>query len=552
MNFLFLSANLIFVAACIAVSAGAAWIFILATSGNAGWIELSIYGALIGVTNVVVLPRILRVPVSKPHVDIAYYFVGLLGVVLFFEADRYERRAAELRQAALSQQLIVDAIESEIVRQEESLISQKSATVRRLEVAKSNAALVEGLRQGNNGSTSPLANKIVAWVQAEAKNRALSLEADGDPFQLDLLEKISKISSINELIQFHNQTPRQAFELRQVLETTEDFFPYLLRECVLTMSTSCEDLSEQAELLENQISYISSNIQQLQQGSSFAYSQLQDARFRRREAIDQYATFSGELSQAPSASDSSVVNADRYRRSYWPYAIIAAFTLKLASADSSRIAESLSRQISTAKAYLRLAVNQRKSKGNRSKALNRAIRAFHRRLRRSKSLEQADEFLRVGIELIDEAKAIGEVEIANNVFVGCRDYLREAELATGSVAGFRLRAGLLDTYGDFLYSNDEFEEAGNAYAECLQDRKALERKTLSDDEVFEMAICVLKQCIVSTASKNMKDANQHFEVLELLVQELDHNQQRQISDRKKRARRVLTGFPMEPYKFRKT
>ncbi|WP_424830270.1 hypothetical protein [Ruegeria sp.] len=535
--------NLVFLVASVTTSIILATIFIEATDGAAGWVVLGVFGILLGIANVFVFPRFFGLPVSKPHVDITYYALGMAGIILFFEADRLDRKVAELRQSALSNILAVNAIEDEIEAQKVFLSAQRQDFEEEIELLQLNEDILMDLSKGGDASDSDLAKRIVQHVQKAALERANASATDGDPFEQSLLKGIAATSSIAALVQFHNQAPRQAFEVRKILAGTEEYFPPYARNCVFENRADCQPLYDQLQYLQTYVKLIAENIESLENERSFVFRQLFEAKLKSRDANAAYLEFTNGVDGSPSFDDPSQIEADRYRHSFWPYAIISAFTLKLASADSSRITEALSRKVAAAKAYLNYAMNEQRARQGKSKALQRSIRGFHRRFRRSGTLEEVKAYLEAARELISEADAAGEIDISDAVYSGCIEFLRNALPVKSSVAGLVARGDFLEASGDFWFGLERFEDARDAYTECIEDRKSIERRTLSDEAAFDHARCILKLCISEAGLENHTAATSLLDKLQNLEDELDSDYQKMLREFKARARRVLSGFP---------
>jgi len=98
--------------------------------GNASsTIALALFGLLAVALNVVMLPLMFRLYVSKPNVDMAYYLLGLVGVVLFFEAERFEREISELRQSSYDETQAVQILNQKISSSTESIQRQLDAVL---------------------------------------------------------------------------------------------------------------------------------------------------------------------------------------------------------------------------------------------------------------------------------------------------------------------------------------------------------------------------------------------------------------------------------------
>ncbi|MEI4235503.1 hypothetical protein [Roseovarius sp. D22-M7] len=212
--------------------------------------RLGLFGLSVIALNVVLLPLVFSLHVSKPNVDMAYYFLGLIGVILFFEAERFEREISELRQssfdAAQAVQSINQAISSSRDRSQRQLVSAQQELEALRNASERDQRMFAELKDDNSELSLDLANHTRSRVVA----RSRATDANSDVLEKKLLDELEEIEVLSSFVNYHNFGPRHANLVRTAMDPTESIVPFRVRECLLEQAKNCEfgkDKYQQAE-----------------------------------------------------------------------------------------------------------------------------------------------------------------------------------------------------------------------------------------------------------------------------------------------------------------
>ncbi len=510
---------------------------------NTSSLWIAAFGAIVIFINVVLLPLVIGLYVSKPNVDMAYYFLGLIGVVLFFEAERYERELSELRQNnfELSQEVqeITQQIISEKTRIELEIDSKNINTDRMREVSKSEDEIFKELTRGE----SNLGESIVEDVRSRAQLRRDLVEADGDQFELQLLDEILEKTTLLDLAEYHNFGPRQANLIRILMDPDEELISSRVRECVLKQALECVISPDAFTREEQSIQQLMAELEDYENGTASIYSRLKGAEEMKENSDEKLSEALEQRINGTSIQDGIFVYADNFRRTFWPYAIIIAFSLKLASANSARSNEARESKKRALDTYRRVAIEAPESSKEGAQAIKRAFRTAHRRYRKAETLGEVKEYLEILLRLVASAEIGGHAKIAINELRKIWNIAKKTNILSLTSSGINVKAKVLQEVGDHFVLLGLDDQALPCFLESFDEYREVQGRTFSEDSVFFIATAIIRIAIVKTRLRKSASAKDWFERLLPLRDKMSTEHNLELDEMIDRARSALAELP---------
>jgi hypothetical protein len=510
----------------LAVASGVTLYFVFFQSSSRS-VELAVFGAIVIVLNAYIFPLLAGLYVSKPNVDIAYYFLGFIGVLLFFEAERLERKVSDLRQQSYT------AGRDEIRLRDQAELSQSLAQVS-LDAALEELQSLEEMSSADDRLLLQLRDDqsdIAKRMMSQAQSNIDELYEQVSDFERPILSEIGRKEALSEVIELAGFQDLRGNLVRRILDPTDQIAPFRVRECLLNGMDNCELPPEEFEDSRLLVNGLQRRVAEHKDRAHPIYVEIADAEATRvqadnaldnalKERDESYNALEESDESSSTASDYVFVYADNFRRSFWPYAIIIAFSLKLASANSARSNEARTNKAKALKLQMNAALTVEPDSTEGLRIVRKSVKLARKQLFRRETLGDARHASSILLKIIEKAEKDGQIDPAKTGLLACRRFARKFKAYEQTRTGLVDKAMLLRRTGDLYVCFKMDRDARKCYSESYDSLQSGQERSMLDEGMLELATAMVRMAVIETRLKRHSAAQDWLAKIEPLRMEM--------------------------------
>ncbi|MEI4235333.1 hypothetical protein, partial [Roseovarius sp. D22-M7] len=307
---------------------------------------------------------------------------------------------------------------------------------------------------------------------------------------------------------------------------------------------TCRAKGESRSQIHVEAGFFSSLLGEYEDGSHRSLKELAVAELQQKSADDELTEALQRRDSGSVGSDGIFVYADHFRRSFWPYAIIIAFSLKLASANSARSNEARMNVARAQEVYSEAALAVKPDSRETVRALRKAIRISRRQLRRSETLGQAQESSDLIFNLAESAERIGQLRLAKLALTYWDEFSQAFKPYEETNAGIIEKAKFLQRAGDLLVLLSEDTQAKTHFFSSYDFFLKAQQRSFWDDGFFDLATSIVRMFVVETRLGDDASAKEWLEKLAPLRREMNESQNSEVNNQLNRAKTTLKHLPL--------